>query len=579
MKLVELLPQFLELVQVKRYWNRSSSGAARGNSRAAVVHWDRENLHFMVVTPKSKKVALADIGSVPHADVANPFVALANHFREKSIQVQRLVVLLSRPELDLLTLTLPPSEASELPALVASEVEQQLGEAEEPPAIDFYVLPNSNTSQPSEGTQAATPAGVQVLAFALPASVQRTLQSQITGAGFRAVAICSRQLSPLGILQRRHVPESTLAVSVHLYASEAELAICRGPEPILLRSLRINPDDPVRVAEQIWLESQRCLALLPNEVADLPFSWFVYTTCEASYQVAQALEEHEHITIQPVDPLIGWEVEPQDQSAGGMKFASAANAGAAWEFLNDKLPVNLLAPKKPPKAANPMTRWAAMGAAAAVVLAIGVYFLLSDISRLNDEVQKLEGELGNAKKLTAKYQEKADQVATIENWLSDQVDWVDELNELSKRLPDGQNATVRRLTASANSSTAVIDLAVQVAKQETISQFEGSIRSAKYAVTSKQISQNPESEEYPWQFETRIVFPVESLSKSRKYESKVKAEATPAKDLPVNDSPVNVLRVNDLQIKDLPATGATLQADSSSKTEPTAPPTAKEASQ
>jgi len=527
MKIPELLLHLLERVQLSRQWNRSASGPSRGNSRVAVVHWDRENLHFMVVAPKSKKLTLADVGSVPHADVANPFLALAKHFREHSIQVQRLVVLLSRPELDLLTLTLPPADASELPALVASEVEQQLGEADEPPAIDFYVLPNSNVSR-VEGTQATALNGVQVLAFALPANVHRTLQSQITGAGFRAVAICSRHLSPLGILRRRHVPESTLAVSVHLYASEAELAICCGSEPILLRSIRINPDDPSRVAEQIWLESQRCLALLPNEVDDLPFSWFVYTTCEASYQVAQALEEHEHITIQPVDPLIGWEVEPQEQSEGAMKFASAANAGAAWEFLNDELPVDLLSPKRPPRAANPMIRWAAMGAAAAMVLAIGTYFLLSDVKRLSDEVQTLEGELLSAKKVTAKYQEKADQVAAVENWLSDQVDWVDELNELSKRLPDGQNATVRRLTASANSSTAVIDLAVQVAKQETISQLEGSIRSVKYGVTSKQISQNPESAEYPWQFETRIVFPVEADGSSKEYRPKAKLGETPA---------------------------------------------------
>ncbi len=527
MKFAEFFPRLMNIVQVNRRWSRSSGGPSRGNSRVAVVHWDRENLHFLVVAPKSKKLSLADVGSVSHGDVANPFVALASHFREHAIQVQRLVVLLARPELDLLTLTLPPSETSELPALVASEVEQQLGESDEPPAIDFFVLPNTSSNQP-EGAQPAAPTAVQLLAFALPASVQRTLQAQITGAGFRAVAICSRHLSPLGILRRRQLPANTLAISVHLYASEAELAICRGSEPMLLRSIRINPDDPSRVAEQIWLESQRCLALLPHEVADLPFSWFVYTTCEASYQVAQALEEHEHITIQPVDPLIGWEVEPEVQSEGAMKLASAANAGAAWEYLNDELPINLLAPKKPPQAANPMVRWAVMGAATAMVLAVGIYFLLSDINRLSGEVQTLEGELANAKKLTAKYQEKADQVAAVENWLSDQVDWVDELNALSKRLPDGQNATVRRLTASANASSAVIDLAVQVAKQETISQFEGSIRSAKYGVTSKQISQNPESAEYPWQFETRIVFPVEAVRPSKEYQPKANLASTQA---------------------------------------------------
>lgn len=530
---MKLFSNITKLVQLKGSRGRSALGSARGSNRVAVVHWDRENLHFLVVTPKSKKLSLSDVGSVPHADVGNPFVALANHFREHSIQVQRLVVLLSRPELDLLSLTLPPSEASELPALVASEVEQQLGEADEPPAIDFYVVPHANTNL-AEATQSTSPESVQVLAFALPASVQRTLQSQITDAGFRAVAICSRHLSPLGILRRRQIPKDTLAVSVHLYTSEAELAICRGAEPILLRSIRINPDDPARVAEQIWLESQRCLALLPHEVADQPFSWFVHTTCAASSQVGQALEVHEHITVQPVDPLIGWEVEPHAQSEDAMKFASAANAGAAWEFLDDDLPVDLLAPKKAPKAANPFIRWAAIGTAAAVVLAIGVHFLLSDIQRLGDEVQTLEGELASAKKVTAKYQEKADQVAAVENWLTDQVDWVAELNELSKRLPDGQNATVRRLTASANANTAVIDLAVQVARQETISQLEESIRSAKYGVTSKQISQNPESAEYPWQFETRIVFPVEPAKTAKEYQAKSAAEiaTTPAPESP-----------------------------------------------
>ena len=48
-----------------------------------------------------------------------------------------------------------------------------------------------------------------------------------------------------------------------------------------------------------------------------------------------------------------------------------------------------------------------------------------------------------------------------------------------------------------------------VADQEFISQLESRIRSAKYGTTSKQISQNLNSIEYPWQFETRVTFPIE----------------------------------------------------------------------
>ncbi len=504
---------------------QSTKPQQRGSGRVAVVHFDRDNIHFLVVTPKSKKLSPADLGSVPHADVANPFLALSNYFREHGIQVQRIVVLLSRPELDLLTLSLPPSDANELPILIASEVEQQLGEAEEPPAVDFYVLPssaNSSSAASSEGTSETIESGSQVMAFALPAPAQRLLRTQITTAGFRLAAIGSRHLSPLGILRRKQVLDNSLAVTVHLYAGEAELAICYGVDPILLRSIRISGDEPARLAQQLWMESQRCLALLPHEVADLPFNWFVFTTSDAAWKVAQALEDREELSVQPIDPLLGWEVDPQLAAEWSTKQTSAANLGAAWDFLGEAMPVNLLAPKRPPKPANPLTRWAVIGGAAVVALCIGIYFLLSDVNALRDEVQALDKELANTKKVTAKYQEKSDQVVAIENWLSDQVDWLAELNELSKRLPDGQNASVRRLSASSNTKSAAIDLAVQVAKQETISQFEASIRSAKYVVNSKQISQNPDSIEYPWQFETRIVFPVES-QKDTKYTAKAAA--------------------------------------------------------
>ena len=156
---------------------------------------------------------------------------------------------------------------------------------------------------------------------------------------------------------------------------------------------------------------------------------------------------------------------------------------------------------------NPWVRWGAIGASAATLLAIAIYFFLSDVWQLQLEVDTLQKELDNSAKVTAKYQEKSDQVAAVQAWMADQVDWLSELNDLSSRLPDGQDATVRRLSASTSANSATIDLSVQVADQEFISQLESRIRSAKYGATSKQISQNQNSAEYPWQFETRVSFP------------------------------------------------------------------------
>ena len=500
---------------------------ATGNTstgRFAVVHWDREQIYFLVVSLKSKTVTAKDVGAIAHTETGNPIMALATHFRDRSISVQRLVVLLSRPELDQPTLNLPPAEDSELPSLIASEVEQQLGETDEPPIVDFHIVAHPKADKN---------VGNQVLVFALPAKELNSLQKQIGAAGFRLAAICSRHLAPLGILRRQNISDETLAVSVHLYTGEVELAVCRGSDPILLRTIRLSTEEPARVAEQIWMELQRCLTLLPQETAELQLGWYVFATSDAARQVAQALEDRGESSIHTIDPLVDWEVHEaplndtaaSDDEQGISVTTSAANAGAAWDFVNNALSVNLLAPKRAPKPTNPTVRWAAIGVCAASVLGIAVYFLLSDAWQLQIEINTLQKELDNTKKVTAKYQEKSDQVLAVQTWLADQVDWLSELNELSNRLPDGQDATVRRLSASATANSATIDLSLQVADQEFISQLESRIRSAKYAATSKQISQNQNSVEYPWQFETRVSFPIE-VQKQNTYGPKAVSKPT-----------------------------------------------------
>ena len=495
-----------------------------GTGRIAVVHWDREQIYFLVVSQKSKTVRVEDLGAIAYIEAGNPLLALAAHFKNRSISVQRLLVLLSRPELDLPTLNLPPAEDSELPSLIASEVEQQLGETDEPPIVDFHVVAHPKADKS---------VGNQVLVFALPANELSSLQKQVTAAGFRLAAICSRHLAPLGILRRQDISNETLAVSVHLYAGEVELAVCRGSDPILLRTIRLSTDEPARVAEQIWMELQRCLTLLPEETAELKLGWFVFATSDAARLVAKSLEDRGESSIHTIDPLVDWEVdeapkndaESSDTERSGALTTSAANAGAAWDFVNNALLVNLLAPKRAPKPKNPRARWAAIGTCAASVLGIAVYVLLSDVWQLQIEIDTLQKELGNTKKVTAKYQEKSDQVLAVQAWLADQVDWLSELNELSSRLPDGQDATVRRLTASAATNSATIDLSLQVADQEFISQLESRIRSVKYGATSKQISQNQNSVEYPWQFETRVSFPIE-VQKLDRYGPKVVSKLT-----------------------------------------------------
>jgi hypothetical protein len=459
----------------------------------------------------------AGSGGVEESKRHLPLVALANHFQEHRINASRLVVLLSRPELDLLTLSLPPSSIDELPTLVASEVEQQQGESNEPPGVDFYVIQDAPIEALEESSEGAV-SGKQVFAFAINQRYLDSLQTQCNEAGFKLAAIGSRHLSPLSLLRQLGVPDRSVAISIHLLTGEAEVAICRGSEPLMLRSIRYSAEDPERVAEQIDTEANRCLTLLPQSLGELPASWIVYETGEFARQVAKAVEAQEPDKVRLIDPLSGWGGmrEPYlsndlRSALGSVPTTSAAAVGAALDLIDKQsLPVNLLAPKRAPAPPNPWIRWGALGGLGTAAALAGGYFLLSDVWDLGNEVESLQSSLKDTAKVTSKFQEKSDQVALVEGWLADQVDWVAELSDLAARLPDGQDATVRRLTATVNAKgNGALDLSMQVKSQEIISELENRIRGAKYTIVSKQITQNAESQEYPWQFESHIEFPIQ----------------------------------------------------------------------
>ncbi len=88
---------------------------------------------------------------------------------------------------------------------------------------------------------------------------------------------------------------------------------------------------------------------------------------------------------------------------------------------------------------------------------VGGYVLYSDVQDLRSEVERLEPEADSKQKMANKLLEKADDVDLVQEWLSDRVDWLEELRELSNRLPNGQNASVRRLTASVGPMVVVLN--------------------------------------------------------------------------------------------------------------------------
>ncbi|MBX3422652.1 MAG: hypothetical protein KF752_13950 [Pirellulaceae bacterium] len=481
------------ILPVRRRW--------KPPTKLVAAFWDRETVWYLVAHRTGKRHQIVELGSVSYSGSTTALSALAAHLQPSGHAALPLVALLSRPEVDVLTLNLPAASSGELPDLVAIEVDRQLGESEIPPAVDFLVTsPDSMESQ-------------QVMAFAVAASWIDSLRADAAQAGWRLSAVCVRQLAALSTLRRASSDQAVLNIVVQLYHGEVELSLCHGTRPLIFRSMRVNLDDIERVAEQLLLETERCLTLLPHEIESLPRRWYVQHAHATGQRLAEGLRsQRQTLEVCTLNAAADWDVVESRHASStldSMNDSIVPLYGAAWDALNDQLIVNLLAPKLSPAPPKPWVRPVLWAMAASVALSIAGGALKSDVWQLEEQVANLEAEVAQEQKQLARFQEKSDQVNVVETWLANQVNWLGVLSEVSQRLPNGQNATVRRLNASALGHQGIIDLSVQVSQPEDIAELENRLRSVKYSVSSKRINHSPEAIEYPWQFETRLTFDVE----------------------------------------------------------------------
>lgn len=466
--------------------------ARASNKTVAAVHIGRSEINFIVAQKRGNVLRYVAAGDLARDTSTEPLQQLADHFKEQKIACQQLVLTLSRTELELTTIPLPVAEETELPALVLAEVEQQVGDADGAPIAD-YLISRREGNRPTEA-----------IAFSLSEKQLAQWQSRAKQAKFSLVAIAPRLMASVSILRKQEILHNALSVVMSVYSGEVELVVCRNASPMFLRTLRITADDPGVLAEQLGLELQRSIALAAAEPGNESPELFLVDAISDFQSLLDALSERRIGPIQRVEPLKNWE---RDETSSRTN-CEASLIGVLTDYFDNRLAINLLAPKRPAVPPNPWRSRGLVGGVAAMALFAVGYVLRSDVEELEKEVADKQATYAERSKMANKLEEKADEARWVEQWQKDQVYWLDELQTLSSNLPPGQFATIRRLTASAQDGNGVIDLSVQVSDPERVAELEKSLRNAHFTVTSKRVSEQGSGEEYPWQFETRALFQI-----------------------------------------------------------------------
>ncbi|MEZ6106205.1 MAG: hypothetical protein R3B96_08860 [Pirellulaceae bacterium] len=489
------LPAWFSLDALRGKLRAAPGLAGRGDNRPTLfIGWDRRSLSFVIIEKGKQGPRRLEFGRLERQADIEPIIQVRDHLNDR-VRVGAVVVVLSRADLEATELTLPPAEESEVSTLVQSQIEEGLSEGESLPVIDYLELGSS-----AEGNR-------QVTAYVAGSDLIQRLRDACDQSRWRLAAVVPRGLGPWGLIADNLLARWPAAVAVTLLDGEVEWLVLRDSKIERQRTVRVGSDESDLLGDQIWTEIQRSFAMSgePNLEPHLIAFGEPKRIAELTGPLLSRFRDDVSV-VQPFQ-VIGGSVggDAQDQ------HVFAPLIGAAKLFFERRLPVDLIRPKSPPKAVHPMRRWAPIAGLAVVALLVLTYVMRSDVVALQTEYDQKKSKLDQDEKVANKQAERADIARVVDAWRADEVNWLEPLQQLSEKLPEGRAATVRRLTGASTADSVVFDLSVQVDDESTVAAMENAIRGPEVSVTSRRVAERAAGTDYPWQFETQVVFSREAV--------------------------------------------------------------------
>jgi Tfp pilus assembly PilM family ATPase len=476
--------------------------------RFLILDWDHQRLNVVTATAGRGSSRIERVLSLDESQSPNPAEAeaqgrlLAERLKSAGIPRAPTIVCVGRDRVILKSLILPPSNASDEPALVRFQVVKELTDAPDEVVIDYAASTQGNA------------AGNRVHAVVLRRELLNTYQTLCQAAGLKLAGVCPRPFGAVACLAdllHRGVlpsslerPERTIGI-VALAGSWAEFSIASGGELTFARPLSAGPG--------MAADIRRNLAVHAAQASNEPVAALYLTGQDLIPNLRQELAERTGLPVLLFDPLPSGEAtaipaERRGQFAGAMGLLGVLASGRP-------LPINLLKPKRPRPATNPNRRRLLIGAAAlvAVLAAIFTYGFIQ-LDRRDQLLQSLVDEKAGLDTQLAGLGDEIKYARALDEWTSSEIVWLDELYDLTDRFPNPNNVRLVQFTGDPMTKTTknahvarLVLKGIMNNDYQALNQLESRlVNDGHYRVEPKVLARNTAADRFrfPQQFTTRV---------------------------------------------------------------------------
>ncbi len=470
--------------------------------RSIAIHWDQDVVRI-ATADVGDRVRVDDLVAFPisqSADVEAISETISNYAAKHGLARSDASVVIGRGQIELRVIELPSAPDEELPDLVRYQAKSHFSSIADGQPIDFIRLANGKDASP-----------VYVLAATLSSAELKKIQTVFESTKLRVRHVLPRPFALVNLL-RSELSAAKYCLLVNRFETEADLTVTYRNRIVLSRTLRL-PHDQADQLQALILEIRRVIAAAPNQPSGGQVSKvIVLGGGTANQTLANLIDEQlklpaEARSLEDFASLGSLAVKALGDDDGS--FAPVLGCLDLPTEPSDHLIDFAIPHRRPEPVKDPRRKFriAAIAGAAALLIFSIAFFM---ISQRRSELRQLEREFAELSADSAARDLLIGKVETIDKWKRGDVNWLDELYEISDRFPLPDEAIANKLTTSISATADEASLTVTglVSEQRVENDMVNQLRDRPYKIAQGKTGPVNDHKIFTRNFDLRLGLPL-----------------------------------------------------------------------
>ncbi|MFN3152355.1 type IV pilus biogenesis protein PilM [Bremerella sp.] len=474
-------------------------------AKKLAIEWDSRSLRMVVARQRGSSIVVDQalhfpLPTPPEGSEATSIESRVARLLTDQVAAHGLsklpaIVGINRSAIELQVVTVPPVPDDELPDIVRYQAMRECSSLGEDGVVDFIKMP------PAEDGKS------RVHAAAISAKNLKSCQKICDTAQIQPQSFYVRSFGAAHLVASQSRLSGQTFLIVETLEDRVELTVVSQNEVILTRSTRL-PGEPntEHYIHALQGEIRRTMLAAQSKSISEEIGKIVILGPPMSPDTWHTLGTELKSTVEFLDPLsaehvsgsldVSPEIASQFGALIGMLLADGSSHHANIDFLN---------PRRKPDPPDRKRIFVLSGVAAALVVLMVTYLLYSGISSRDAEIVELKDKIANLQKSNKPLVAIEEEVIEIDNWVSADVQWLNELYRMSKNLPSADEMITTRVHMQpSNTEGGTTALEGFVSDQSVIRKIETSLMDEHHAVLGKGSQERVYGDNYTISFQEYV---------------------------------------------------------------------------